>query len=749
MRGIARGWVVLAAVLAACDDGVGPRVPELRVPDAVLAARGDTIRLEVRGEGALENVRWQSLNPAVVTVTEDGLATAVTGGNARVRASLEGAEAEGTVRVLPPVEIRVSEVALVTDPGGKPGVRMRIRNVGGRGFYTMELWKLEPDGTKRRLISHGTETPAEPGLDIEYVGYLSAEAPDWVVMYSREPLAPEPVRTACVALDGAPGCPGDLPDPPAVHSVSVSPAAAVLAVGDSVLYEARAYDANGAEILGRAVTWHTPSPGVVRLDERGMATALAKGYGQVEATVGGVQGSVALTVTDPAAAVDSVWVGPASLTVAVGDTVRYTARAFDASGLELTGLEVRWSTSTPLVLSVGGSGLVTALAVGQGVVVATVEGVSANTGIRVESPSGVTRLEVHSVGILFTGETFRFRALALDERGVPVDGIGIVWTSSNPDVVEARADGTMVGRGAGWAVVQAAGGGLRERITVRVTAEPGDGLVLTAIPQLGDPQLHVVTLGPAGSTRLVQQGPGLRNPVASPDGSRFAFVLQTQDGGSDLFLVNADGTGLRRLTTNAGLDNQPAWSPDGRSLAFRSVVGGLPDIWVVEADGSGLRNLTALGDLRPGSLGVERPAWSPDGAWVAYAWGDRTLGAARMSLRMIRRDGSETRVVTAYGSYEDTEPSFSPRGDRIVFRRSGNGAENRILVVDLYGNVVDPGADLGTGRTPRWSPDGNWVVYVRPTTGASASGALVLRRIGWDEERALGWVTDGGWAPVR
>ena len=54
----------------------------------------------------------------------------------------------------------------------------------------------------------------------------------------------------------------------------------MLAVGDSILYEARAYDANGAEILGRAVAWHTPSPGVVRLDERGMATLVVQDRGE-------------------------------------------------------------------------------------------------------------------------------------------------------------------------------------------------------------------------------------------------------------------------------------------------------------------------------------------------------------------------------------------------------------------------------------------------------------------------------------
>ncbi|MDX1646471.1 MAG: Ig-like domain-containing protein, partial [Longimicrobiales bacterium] len=189
MKGITRVWILIAAALAACDEGMGPQVPELQVQDAVLAARGDTIRLSARGDGVVTEARWESLNPSVATVTRDGLVTAVAPGNVRVRASVAGAQAEGTVIVLPAVDIRLSELALVTDAGWHVGVRMRIRNVGGRGHYALELWKLDENGTKRRILRHLTETEAAPGLDVEHINYLATEAPDWVVAYSREPAA--------------------------------------------------------------------------------------------------------------------------------------------------------------------------------------------------------------------------------------------------------------------------------------------------------------------------------------------------------------------------------------------------------------------------------------------------------------------------------------------------------------------------------------------------------------------------------
>ncbi|MDT8340665.1 MAG: hypothetical protein RQ751_04060 [Longimicrobiales bacterium] len=195
------------------------------------------------------------------------------------------------------------------------------------------------------------------------------------------------------------------------------------------------------------------------------------------------------------------------------------------------------------------------------------------------------RLEVYSVGILFAGERFGFRALALNSRSVPVEGVEVTWTSSNPGVVEAQVDGTMVTHATGWAVVEASAGDERERMTVRVTSEPAHGLVLSAFPTFGDPQLHVLTLGAASQIRTLHQGAGLQAPVASPDGSRYAFVMETLDGGRDLLLVDADGSGLLRLTTNPGPDDQPSWSPDGGSIAFRSGVNGRLDVWVIEVDG--------------------------------------------------------------------------------------------------------------------------------------------------------------------
>jgi TolB protein len=93
-----------------------------------------------------------------------------------------------------------------------------------------------------------------------------------------------------------------------------------------------------------------------------------------------------------------------------------------------------------------------------------------------------------------------------------------------------------------------------------------------------------------------------RYPAWSPDGTRLAFVSTRYDGNYELYTVNVDGTGIRRLTTFAGADLEPSWSPDGQQIVFASLRGTKYDLYSVNAaDGSGLvqRTTNAANDYMP------------------------------------------------------------------------------------------------------------------------------------------------------
>jgi Tol biopolymer transport system component len=133
--------------------------------------------------------------------------------------------------------------------------------------------------------------------------------------------------------------------------------------------------------------------------------------------------------------------------------------------------------------------------------------------------------------------------------------------------------------------------------------------------------------------------------VWSPDGRRIAFARTRGRTGSgpccdaspaDIYVMNADGSGTRKLTHNAGYNAEPAWSPDGRKIAFRSTRDGNREIYVMNANGSNQRNLTR----NPAQ--DNRPSWSPDGRRIAFV----SNRDGRLEAHVMNADGSGQRSLT-------------------------------------------------------------------------------------------------------
>jgi serine/threonine protein kinase/Tol biopolymer transport system component len=200
----------------------------------------------------------------------------------------------------------------------------------------------------------------------------------------------------------------------------------------------------------------------------------------------------------------------------------------------------------------------------------------------------------------------------------------------------------------------------------------------------------------AGPFQPVTQGSRfIRYAEPSPDGRWIAY--DTSAPQEDLFVMRADGTGLRRLTNDTAKDRVPRWSPDGSHLLFFSNRGGKYEAWAVRPDGSGLRQVTQVAG-EP----VFNPIWSPDGQRIAA-----TLGFARTVLFNWRDAGEPSSPLPFPGNL----PGFSPNSWSSDGRRlAGNRNNSEIVVYGLESHKLEP---LGhRGLAPFWLADGRRLLYL-------------------------------------
>jgi TolB protein len=228
----------------------------------------------------------------------------------------------------------------------------------------------------------------------------------------------------------------------------------------------------------------------------------------------------------------------------------------------------------------------------------------------------------------------------------------------------------------------------------------------------GNQEIYVMNNDGTSQVRLTNNTDIDSLPAFSPDGRKIAFISQKTSGdlNSNIKIMNADGTNQTELTpitynsTYSSEDNRSlSWSPDGSKIAFDDA----GEIFTVNVDGSNRTNLT-----NRSSVDIE-PVWSPDGTRILFV----SSRVGYRTMHTMKADGTDVRALPSDGEFWDTSPDWSPTGNKIVFVVDSESSIPPLYIANADGtnrqpfDGCEPGFCASHRYKPKWSPDGTKIVF--------------------------------------
>lgn len=517
IHGIAAGTTQISAsaqgqsAVAAVSVVARPIASLTADPATVQLVVGGTQRLTARAANDLgapveATITWTSLDPGVVSVTSDGLVTALAPGVGSVRATADNVTAEAAVVVarVPAASVRVSPATASLTAGATQQVTATAYDAGGNLLAGRNVSWTSRDPKVASVSSTGLVTAIDSGT-----ANVVATVED---------------QTAAAVITVRPA---------PVAKVTVTPAASSVGVGGTVALAVAVTDANGTALAGRAVAWTSSASGVARVDANGVVTGAAAGTATVTATSEGVTGTAAVRVIAPApAAVAAVEVSPTSATLVQGATRLLTATPRASDGSVLTGRTVNWSTSTPTVATVSDIGVVTAVGAGTATITATVDGITGAATVAVQPPPVASVTVSPPTSSVPAGTNVQLAATTSDASGAALAGRVVTWASSNTATATVTSDGRVTGVAPGTVTITATSEGVTGTATVTVNA--------------------VVFVSPATVTVRDRGQPRTAQLVATDQNGRVLSFYELTWASSNPNVASVDFNGLVRGVSSGG-----------------------------------------------------------------------------------------------------------------------------------------------------------------------------------------------------
>jgi TolB protein len=236
----------------------------------------------------------------------------------------------------------------------------------------------------------------------------------------------------------------------------------------------------------------------------------------------------------------------------------------------------------------------------------------------------------------------------------------------------------------------------------------------------GSLDVFVVSVPSQTSARRLTSSPRDEfSPAWSPDGRRIAYrVNPPRSDEGDIWTMRADGTRKKNLTRSARVaDWSPSWTPDGKLISYFSTAGGGGDVWVMRPDGSRKQNVTRNGTLN------EYATWSPDGRQLAF---NSNRDGRQFEIYRSAANGSGQRNLTRHPA-QDQWPAWSPDGGLIAFMSERDGSQDVFVMRPDGSETRNLTATSALDEShPAWMPDGRLSFARHGETGPIDLWALDL-----------------------